>query len=57
MEAEAVARLGVHPVTLRTWRSKGLGPKRIRFGVRGVRYPAEGVERYLREGEPTPRDA
>lgn len=42
-EAQAAARLGVVPKTLRNWRSAGTGPTALRLG-RSVRYHIEGLD-------------
>lgn len=42
--------LGMAPITLQRWRAEGTGPDWIRIGARAVRYPAEAVEQWLRDG-------
>lgn len=42
-EAQAAARLGVVPKTLRNWRSAGTGPTALRLG-RSVRYHIDGLD-------------
>ncbi|TFC26401.1 DNA-binding protein [Cryobacterium sp. TMT2-18-3] len=42
-EAQAAARIGVVPKTLRNWRSAGTGPTALRLG-RSVRYHIDSLD-------------
>lgn len=54
LKADEAARwLGVHPVTLAAWRSRGEGPKWIKIGARNVRYRSNDIEKWLRANEQT----
>lgn len=44
---EAAAFLRISPVTLRKMRGKGTGPASCRLGHRTVRYPREGLLKWL----------
>ena len=46
---ETAAWLGVAPITLRIWRSRGEGPPFIRVSRRGIRYQRKSVVEFLRE--------
>ena len=41
--------LGVAPISLRIWRSKGEGPPIVRVSRRGVRYQRKAVVQFLRD--------
>lgn len=48
---QAAARIGIHPVTLATWRSKGRGPEyqKLGSGPKGhIRYRADAVDAWMR---------
>ena len=47
---EAAAVMGIAPGTLRTWRTKGVGPVGFKVGRR-VMYRREAVEAWLAEQE------
>ena len=46
-EAQVARRLGLSAAALRTWRSRGVGPRFCRFG-RSVRYRQGDVEGFVR---------
>ena len=46
---EVAAWLGVAPITLRIWRSKGEGPPITRVSRRGIRYQRKSVVEFLRD--------
>jgi predicted DNA-binding transcriptional regulator AlpA len=46
-DTEAAAFLGVKDQTVRTWRSKNIGPKYIRISRNIIRYRSEDLEAYL----------
>ena len=46
-DIEAAAFLGVKNQTVRTWRSKNIGPKYIRVSRNVIRYRAEDLEAFL----------
>lgn len=48
---EAAGVMGIAPGTLRTWRTKGIGPVGFRVGGRRVMYRREVVEAWLAEQE------
>lgn len=49
LDTAQVARLfGIEPISLRTWRLKGVGPRFLKLG-RSVRYRRSDLEAYLEE--------
>lgn len=46
-DTDAAALLGVKDQTVRTWRSKNIGPKYIRISRNIIRYRREDIEAYL----------
>ena len=47
-EAEAAAKLGLHPVTLRRWRWEGRNcPPFVRMGAKLVSYPIESFKLWV----------
>jgi predicted DNA-binding transcriptional regulator AlpA len=44
---QAAARLGVVPLTLANWRSRGLGPPFVKIGGYFVRYREEDLDAYV----------
>lgn len=52
-EREAAALLKVAPQTLRTWRSKGRGPRYVRLGAgrrTSIRYDLAELETFINAG-------
>lgn len=47
---ELAAMLGMSPQSLANWRSRGEGPCYVKVGTRTVRYRAEDVRKFLKEG-------
>ena len=47
-DIEVAGRLGVSRFTVRTWRSKGVGPRFLKLG-RAVRYRPQDVDDYERQ--------
>ena len=54
-EAEVSQLTGIARQTLRNWRSTCKGPCYVRVGSKMIRYPAEEVERFMRERFVSPR--
>lgn len=49
LKDETVAeRLFTTPGTLSKWRLKGIGPPFVKIGPRGIAYPEEELERWLK---------
>ena len=46
---EVAAWLGVAPITLRIWRSRGEGPRFVRVSRRNIRYQRRVVLEFLRD--------
>src|SRR5260370_17007631 len=55
-EAELADRYSLSPATLRTWRSRGLGPRFIKVGHRAL-YPESHVARWEANPRRTPSPA
>jgi hypothetical protein len=46
-EREAAARLGLHPITLRKMRQRGVGPAWCRISAGRIAYPADRLKAYV----------
>jgi len=48
---ELAARLGVHPVTVKKWRTEGTGPRFTTVGRTSIRYSETAVAEWLAQRE------
>lgn len=46
-DIDAGPYIGVSPKTLRNWRSRGEGPRYVRYSARCVRYRISGLDAYV----------
>ncbi len=54
-EKKAAEFLGVSPVTLRTYRSRGVGPTYVRLGAGTIRYTRGDLENYINKHTVVPK--
>lgn len=52
--AEAAARLGIRPATLRGWKAQRIGPAFIQLSPRCVRYDERDIQQYVNERRVVP---